>query len=171
MTTRPTRLLLALAALLAACGRSPELVRRPSTPAPALLIEDVSVLDVATGKLAPNRDVLVVGDKITTIAARGQTPPPPGNAEDRRDGSDTAARPDRHARTRQQHVGAAVDVIVPRPRTHTARVLCLRRLPRARSGRPRARGLRAPRQGRGRRAARAALVQRRPAGDRAGRPP
>jgi imidazolonepropionase-like amidohydrolase len=67
-----------MAALLAACGRSPELVRRPSTPAPALLIEDVSVLDVATGKLAPNRDVLVVGDKITTIAARGQTQPPPG---------------------------------------------------------------------------------------------
>jgi imidazolonepropionase-like amidohydrolase len=68
-----------LAAALAACGGSaPELVRRPSTAAPALLIGDVSVLEVATGALMPNRDVLVIGDRIAAIAERGRTTPPPG---------------------------------------------------------------------------------------------
>lgn len=70
---------LLLAALLAACGGGgPELVRRPATAPPALLIEDVSVMDVETGALTPNRDVLVVGDRIAAVAERGKTSPPPG---------------------------------------------------------------------------------------------
>ena len=68
-----------LTALLAACGGgAPELVRRPTTAPPALLIEDVSVMDVASGALAPNRDVLVVGDRIAAVADHGKANPPPG---------------------------------------------------------------------------------------------
>jgi imidazolonepropionase-like amidohydrolase len=69
---------LVAATLLAACGHSPELVRRPSNPPPAVLIEDVSVLDVQTGNVTPQRDVLVVGDRITRVAAHGQVDPPAG---------------------------------------------------------------------------------------------
>jgi imidazolonepropionase-like amidohydrolase len=67
------------AVLLTACGRSaPELVRRPAAAPPALLIGDVSVLDVESGALAPHRDVLVVGDRITGVTPAGQAQAPAG---------------------------------------------------------------------------------------------
>ena len=60
------RFLLVGVVLASACGRgAPELVRRPADPPPALLITNVGVLDVATGTLTRDRDVLVVGDRIT----------------------------------------------------------------------------------------------------------
>jgi len=61
---------------MSACGRARDLVRRPATVPPALLITDVSVLDVETGTLAPNRDVLLVADRIASIGTVGQTHPP-----------------------------------------------------------------------------------------------
>lgn len=69
--------LVALAAL-AACGGKPQqpLVRLPAAPPPALLITHVAVLDPETGTLAADRDVLVVGDRITSVADPGQAPPP-----------------------------------------------------------------------------------------------
>ena len=68
----------ALVVLASGCGRSPELVRRPSAPPPALLIEDASIVNVATGGVAPHRDVLVAGDRIAAIAAPGRANPPGG---------------------------------------------------------------------------------------------
>jgi imidazolonepropionase-like amidohydrolase len=74
-----THVLLLATVLLGACGRrAPELVRRPAAVPPALLIKDVTVLDAQTGTLTANRDVLVVGDRITAVAADGQTHPPAG---------------------------------------------------------------------------------------------
>jgi imidazolonepropionase-like amidohydrolase len=64
--------------LLTSCGRSPELVRRPPSPPPALLVRDVSVLDVETGRVAPHRDVLVAGGHIAKIAGVGEVAPPDG---------------------------------------------------------------------------------------------
>ena len=66
--------------LLAACSRPPELVRRPEHPPPALLIRDVPVLDVEAGALVPHRDVLLVGDRVSRVAAAGTVSPPPGAA-------------------------------------------------------------------------------------------
>src|SRR5206468_538205 len=66
--------------LLAACSRPPELVRRPEHPPPALLIRDVPVLDVEAGTLVPHRDVLLVGDRVSRVAAAGTVSPPPGAA-------------------------------------------------------------------------------------------
>ncbi len=67
------------AALLCACGRrAPELVRRPASPPPALLITNVAVFDAATGVVTPGRDVLAVGDRITAVGAVGQLHPPAG---------------------------------------------------------------------------------------------
>lgn len=64
---------------LAGCGGTgAELVRRPATVAPAVLVEDVAVLDVASGTRTPHRDVLVVGDRIAAVADHGAADPPPG---------------------------------------------------------------------------------------------
>lgn len=54
--------------LAAACGNNKILVERVS-PAPAtVLIKDVRVLDVVTGSIAEHRDVLLQGDRISSIA-------------------------------------------------------------------------------------------------------
>jgi len=55
-------------------------VRRPEHPPPALLIRDVPVLDVEAGTLVPHRDVLLVGDRVSRVAAAGTVSPPPGAA-------------------------------------------------------------------------------------------
>lgn len=69
--------------LLSACGgdKLPDLVRLPAQKPPALLIKDVAVLNVESGKLTANRDVLVTGDKITRVAASGQIEAPAGAQE------------------------------------------------------------------------------------------
>src|SRR5205823_11146544 len=73
--------------LLAACSRAPELVRRPEHPPPALLVRDVSVLDVDAGALVPHRDVLLIGDRVSRVAAAGAVSPPPGAATVAGDGA------------------------------------------------------------------------------------
>ena len=55
-------------------------MRRPEHPPPALLIRDVPVLDVEAGTLVPHRDVLLVGDRVSRVAAAGTVSPPPGAA-------------------------------------------------------------------------------------------
>jgi imidazolonepropionase-like amidohydrolase len=72
-------LVLGAAALLVlgACTQPrADLVARPESPPPALLVRDVAVLDVATGALAPGRDVLTRGDRIEAIAPAGSIPAP-----------------------------------------------------------------------------------------------
>lgn len=59
---------LAVVVVLAGCGKAgPDLVRRPQIQPPGILINDVSVLDVETGRLVPHRNVLVAGDRIKAI--------------------------------------------------------------------------------------------------------
>src|SRR5436309_48324 len=70
----------AVLVLLAACARPPELVRRPEHPPSALLIRDVSVLDVEAGTPVPHRDVLLLGDRVSRVAAAGAVSAPPGAA-------------------------------------------------------------------------------------------
>lgn len=70
-------LLAALAAIACgstACGSSPQLVRLPEAPPPALVIHDVDVLDVETGRVARGRDVLLSGDRIAAIGLAGHIP-------------------------------------------------------------------------------------------------
>ncbi len=63
--------------VLAACPKPPpELVALPESPAPALLVRDVAVLDVATGVVERGRDVLLRGDRIAAIAPTGSMPAP-----------------------------------------------------------------------------------------------
>lgn len=71
-----------VALLLVGCGRapSPELVRLPETVPDAVLIRNVSVLDVESGEVAAGRDVLVIGDRIATVTAAGEHPVPDGAA-------------------------------------------------------------------------------------------
>src|SRR5439155_1604941 len=64
-----------------------ELVRRPEHPPPALLVRDVSVLDVDAGALVPHRDVLLIGDRVSRVAAAGAVSPPPGAATVAGDGA------------------------------------------------------------------------------------
>lgn len=62
-----------------ACGPpAPTLVRRPAAPPLALLIADVSVLDVERGTLTPHQDVVVERDRITAITPAGASRPPAG---------------------------------------------------------------------------------------------
>jgi imidazolonepropionase-like amidohydrolase len=73
------RAALAAAALLAlvACAQPrADLVALPESPPPALLVRDVAVFDVATGAVAPGRDVLARGDRIEAIAPAGSIPAP-----------------------------------------------------------------------------------------------
>jgi imidazolonepropionase-like amidohydrolase len=65
-----------LLALVACAEPRADLVALPESPPPALLVRDVAVLDVATGALAPGRDVLLRGDRIEAIAPAGSIPPP-----------------------------------------------------------------------------------------------
>jgi imidazolonepropionase-like amidohydrolase len=65
-------------ATLAGCGkRGPDLVRRAEEQWPGILINDVSILDVETGRLVPHRNVLVAGDRIKAIES---TPIPASGA-------------------------------------------------------------------------------------------
>ena len=68
----------AVVAALVGCGaRGPDLVRRVSPQPPGILINDVTILDVATGTLVPHRNVLVAGDRIKAIES---TPIPASGA-------------------------------------------------------------------------------------------
>ncbi len=62
-------------------------MRRPEHPPPALLVRDVSVLDVDAGALVPHRDVLLIGDRVSRVAAAGAVSPPPGAATVAGDGA------------------------------------------------------------------------------------
>ncbi len=75
----PLRPIVALAVLMAAgCGApGPDLVRRLVPQPPGVLINDVTILDVATGALVPHRNVLVAGDRIKAIES---TPIPASGA-------------------------------------------------------------------------------------------
>jgi imidazolonepropionase-like amidohydrolase len=69
----------AAALLAAACGGGgPTLVTRPSTPPPGVVIVDTSVLDVATGTIAPDRDVVIAGDQVLDVLPAGTATPGPG---------------------------------------------------------------------------------------------
>jgi imidazolonepropionase-like amidohydrolase len=70
---------LVLVALVAAgCGApAPDLVRRAAPQPPGILINDVTLLDVVSGRLVPHRHVLVVQDRIKAIEA---TPIPASGA-------------------------------------------------------------------------------------------
>ncbi len=68
--------------LISACGdKAPELVRLPSTPPPAVLIKNVAVLDVRTGKVTRNRDVLLAADRIAAVTPTGRAAAPAGVLE------------------------------------------------------------------------------------------
>ncbi len=57
------------------CGeKGPELVRRPSSPPPALLVRHVAILDVESGRVEPDRDLLLKGDRIAAIGLGGALP-------------------------------------------------------------------------------------------------
>jgi len=63
---------------LAGCGApAPDLVRRVDAQPPGILIDDVTILDVATGALTAHRNVLVAGDRIKDIES---TPIPAAGA-------------------------------------------------------------------------------------------
>jgi imidazolonepropionase-like amidohydrolase len=77
-TARSILTMIVATLLLSACGEKlPDLVQMPATKPSALLIKRVTVLDVETGRLSANRDVLVQGDKIARIARAGQIEAPP----------------------------------------------------------------------------------------------
>jgi imidazolonepropionase-like amidohydrolase len=71
-----------LMALLAACGGGePPLVSLPAERPAAMLITNVGVLDVKSGSIAGNRDVLISGDRISAIAQHGAISVPAGTQE------------------------------------------------------------------------------------------
>lgn len=72
------RIAVLLLVACAGCTRTHDLVRRPDVPPSAVLIEDVSVLDVATGTATAHRDVLVEDGRIARLAAAGTVEPPAG---------------------------------------------------------------------------------------------
>jgi imidazolonepropionase-like amidohydrolase len=63
---------------LAACSKSPDLVRWPRSSSAAVLIQDVAILNVADGSIDENREVLISGNRIAAITTVGGTEPPPG---------------------------------------------------------------------------------------------
>ena len=77
----PTRRLgIALLCLgsLACFEKGPELVRRPGSPPAALLVRHVAILDVESGRIEPDRDLLLKGDRIAAIGPGGALPVEPG---------------------------------------------------------------------------------------------
>jgi len=67
LRARPLLVAAAVTALVA-CGKpAPDLVRRVDSQPPGILINDVSILDVASGTLLPHRNVLIAGDRIKAI--------------------------------------------------------------------------------------------------------
>lgn len=64
---------LVITLFLGACGKPPvALVSLPAVKPSAVLIKSVNVLDVESGTITANRDVLLTGDRITRIAPAGQ---------------------------------------------------------------------------------------------------
>ena len=72
-----TSIVLGLLAV-SACTRAPDIVRMPADPPVAVLIEDVTVLDVEDGSKAPHQDVLVEQGRIARIVPTGQITLPEG---------------------------------------------------------------------------------------------
>jgi imidazolonepropionase-like amidohydrolase len=69
---------IAIVAVLVGCGGpGPALVRRVDPQPPGILINDVTILDVASGTLVPHRNVLVAGDRIKAVES---TPIPASGA-------------------------------------------------------------------------------------------
>jgi imidazolonepropionase-like amidohydrolase len=63
--------------VLTGCARSPRLVTLPSPPPRAVVIRDVTVLDVVSGQRMPGRDVWVEGKTIRRIVPHdGETASP-----------------------------------------------------------------------------------------------
>ena len=78
MLRRRAIAVLVVVGALTGCGApGPELVRRAEEQWPGILINDVSILDVETGRLVPHRNVLVAGDRIKAIES---TPIPASGA-------------------------------------------------------------------------------------------
>ena len=74
--------LLVVAGVLSACSaEGPQLVAMPERPPEAVLIRNVSVLDVENGRTVPDRDVLLRGDRIAAIGVGGQLPAVEGARE------------------------------------------------------------------------------------------
>ena len=97
--------LVALAALAGCGSRGPELVRRLDPQPPGVLINDVTILDVATGALVPHRNVLVAGDRIKAI----ESTPIPASGAMVVDGTDATLVPgliDMHGHTGQSSAPA-----------------------------------------------------------------
>jgi imidazolonepropionase-like amidohydrolase len=70
---------LGIALLAAGCGGNrPQLVRLADDVPSALLVRDVAVLDVVSGTLTPDQDVLVRDGRIEAVAATGSLPLPDG---------------------------------------------------------------------------------------------
>jgi len=68
------KIVLGLFVVAFACGRpSPELVREPAHKPAAVAIRNVAVLDVTSGTRLEARDVIVVGDRIRSVAPAGQS--------------------------------------------------------------------------------------------------
>lgn len=72
--TRALWSVLAAGLLMVACGgnKLPDLVQLPAQIPAAVLIKNVAILDVEKGKRVNHRDVLVIGDRISGIAATGK---------------------------------------------------------------------------------------------------
>lgn len=68
--------------LVSACGdQGPELVQPPSVKPSAVLIKNVAVLNVESGAVTSNRDVLLAGDRIAAVTPVGQARAPAGALE------------------------------------------------------------------------------------------
>ena len=77
LSTRSVAAVALVTALVGCGGPGPALVRRVEPQPPGILINDVTILDVATGTLVPHRNVLVAGDRIKAIES---TPIPASGA-------------------------------------------------------------------------------------------
>jgi imidazolonepropionase-like amidohydrolase len=97
---------LAVVTALSACGSpGPDLVRRLVPQPPGVLINDVTILDVASGLLVPHRNVLVAGDRIKAI----ESTPIPASGAMVVDGKDATLVPgliDMHGHTGQSSAPA-----------------------------------------------------------------
>jgi imidazolonepropionase-like amidohydrolase len=77
-TVRTLLLAAMLGGLLSACGgdKLPDLVQLPAQKPAAVMIKNVAVLDVESGKLLEAQDVLTLGDKISGIGPTGKLEQP-----------------------------------------------------------------------------------------------
>lgn len=67
--------------LLGACAKENDLVRLPASKPAAVLIKDVGVLDVDSGRIARHRDVLLADGRISLIMETGKIAVPAGAVE------------------------------------------------------------------------------------------